>query len=265
MHKKNALVIILTCLLFLSAVMLGVSTVYRVNAVTVHAPVVSQAAKAEADELQARLQAAYDKQSIFTADDTLAKQIVDEFPYFRITGFEKEYPNRLVVSVSEDAEVYAVSTENANSYYILSENGTVLGVRETLANRSDGADNLLISGLNVATSEKGERLQGDSDIEFLFSFLTKVSERLGGIRRNVAKIEVLRLASAQEETVYKLCMMEGVNVYIRNPYELDSDKVETAINKYLSLSSEQRLKGMIMVSDVDNAVICAYSAVDTLS
>ncbi len=265
MHKKNALVIILTCLLFFSAVTLGVSTVYRVNAVTVNAPVVSEVAKAEADELQTRLQAAYDKQSIFTADDTLAKQIVDDFPYFRITNFEKAYPNRLIITVSEDAEVYAALVENTQTYYILSANGTVLGVRESLTNRSDGADNLLINGLHIESGEKGELLQGDDDIEFLFAFLGKVSERLEGIRRNVIQIEVLRLASAREETVYKLCMREGVNVYIRNPYEMAGDKVETAIDKYLSLSSEQRLKGMIMVSDTDGAVICAYSSLDTLS
>ena len=265
MRKKNALVIILTCLLFFSAVTLGVSTVYRVNAVTVNAPVVSEAAKTEADELQARLQAAYDKQSIFTADDTLAKQIVDEFPYFRITNFEKEYPNRLVVSVSEDAEVYAVSVADMSAYYILSANGTVLGIRESLANRSDGADNLLINGLQIESGEKGELLQGDNDIDFLFAFLGNISDRLEGIRRNVELVEVLRLASAKEETVYKLCMCEGVNVYIRNPYEMAGDKVETAIDKYLSLSPEQKLKGMIMVSDVDGAVICAYSSTDTLS
>ena len=92
MRKKNVLVIVLTALIFLSVAVLGVSTVYRVNTVAVRAPVVSEMAKTEAEQLQEKLTAAYDKQSIFSANDELAKEIVSQFPYFNITGFEKNTP-----------------------------------------------------------------------------------------------------------------------------------------------------------------------------
>lgn len=263
MRKKKALIIVLTVLIFLSAAVLGVSAVYRVNAVTVRSSVVSDEAKTEADALQALLQKAYDKQSIFSADQEAAQAIVEDFPYFRITSFKKAYPNRLIVSVSEDAEVYAVPVTGENTYYILSENGTVLGIREDIKNRSDGADNLLIAGLNV-TGEKGEHLKGDIDEGFLFSFLGKISAKLEGIRRNVEKIEVVRLASSAEETVFKLCMREGVNIYIRNPASMAFEKQERAVNAYLSLSSEQKLKGMLMISEVNGEVIDVYNPVDGL-
>ena len=264
MRKKNGLVIILTLLIFLSSAVLGVSTVYRVNAVSVRASVVSEEAKAEADALQELLRQAYDKESIFSVNDEKAKSIVENFPYFRITAFEREYPNRLVVAISEDAEVYAVPVSDSDKHYILNESGTILGIREEVANRSDNADNLLILGIN-ATGEKGENLLADLDVDFLFSFLSKTSEMLGGIRRNVARVEVIRKAAAVEETVFKFSMREGVNIYIRNPYENAQEKRERAVNAYMAMSSEQRLKGMLLVSDVDGAVIHAYSAVDTLS
>ncbi len=62
MRGKNLLIIILTVALFLSASVLGVTTVYRVSEVTVNAPVVSEEAKSEAQALQTRLKEAYARQ-----------------------------------------------------------------------------------------------------------------------------------------------------------------------------------------------------------
>ena len=59
MRKNNVLVIILTVLIFLSGTLLGVSTVYRVEEVSVDASLVSTAAQAETEELKTRLQEAY--------------------------------------------------------------------------------------------------------------------------------------------------------------------------------------------------------------
>ena len=262
MRKKNVLIIVLTVLLFLSVAVLGVSSIYQVNAVAVRAPVVSEEAKVEAEELQKKLTAAYEKQSIFFADDTLAKQIVAEFPYFNMTGFEKQYPNRIVVEITEDAEVYACEAGNGK-YYILSIDGTILGVRENYKNRSDNADNLLLSGL-TATGEKGETLSGDSCLSTLFPFLEKVSSLFGGIRRNILSVTVLRPASVEEETVFKLTTREGVNVYVRNPSVLTAQKAEIAFAQYMGLSAEQKLKGMLIVSDVSGEVIYDYHQTDSM-
>ncbi|MBO5240136.1 MAG: hypothetical protein J6B56_01790 [Clostridia bacterium] len=262
MRKKNVLVIVLTALIFLSVAVLGVSTVYRVNAVSVRAPIVSEAARSEAEELQKKLTAAYEKQSIFSTNDELAKEIVAQFPYFNLTGFEKKYPSRLVVEVTEEAELYACVAEKGG-YYILSIDGTVLGIREDYKNRSDNADNLLIEGL-AATGEKGEALSGDSCLQVLFPFLEKVSEALGGIRRNVLSVSVLRPASVEEETVFKLTTREGVNIYVRNPAALTAQKAEIAIGQYQELSTEQKLKGMLIVSDVLGEVIYDYHQTDSM-
>ncbi len=262
MRKKYVLVIVLTALILLSVAVLGVSTVYRVNTVAVRAPVVSEAAKAEAEALQKKLTAAYEKQSIFSANDELAKEIVAQFPYFNVTGFEKKYPNRLVVEVTEEAEFYAVEAENGR-YYILSIDGTVLEIRENYKNRSDNADNLLLAGL-AATGEKGEALSGDGCLTTLFPFLEKVSELFGGIRRNILSVTVLRPASAEEETVFKLTTREGVNIYVRNPSVLTEQKAELAIEKYTALSAKQKLKGMLIVSDVLGEVIYDYHQTDSM-
>ena len=76
--RKKAVVIILTTLVFISVAILGVSTVFRVRSARVDAQVISQAAMEEVEELQNRLQTAYDKDSTFRVNDKKAKS-ADEF------------------------------------------------------------------------------------------------------------------------------------------------------------------------------------------
>lgn len=257
MRKKSVIVIFLTVLILLSAVALGVSSVYRVEFVCVNAPLVSDAAKDEVEELQEKLQAAYEKQSTFSVEKTLAEEILNDFPYFRLVSFEKSYPNRIVLEVSEDEEVFATPVGAEGSYYILNAEGTVLGIRDDYSNRSDGAGNLLVTGVTVA-GKKGAPLSGDDALETLFSVCADMSLRLNGIRKNVVLVEVIRPTSLREDSMFKFTMREGVCIYICNPFEMEEKKTEIAIDKYLSLSSKERLRGTIVVSEQLDEVTAQY-------
>ena len=78
--RKKTVVILLTALLFIAIAVLGVSTVFRVRSAKVDAEVISQAATEEVEELQKRLQSAYDKDSTFRVNDKKAKEILEDFP-----------------------------------------------------------------------------------------------------------------------------------------------------------------------------------------
>ena len=264
MRKNNVLVIILTVLIFLSGTLLGVSTVYRVEEVSVDASLVSTAAQAETEELKTRLQETYKTESMFAVEEEKAKALVAEYPYFRYVSFQRDYPNRLVVKISEDAEVYAVACmENVGSYYILGGNGMVLGIRDNIRNRSDNENNIEITGLSQAVGKKGELLSGENCISYLFPFLEKVSSALGGIRRNILLVEVIKGGSTENTLTVRLRTREGVKIYVQNPSALTLEKAEAAVNKYLSLSEDvQRLTGAIAVFDKDGEVLASYSETD---
>ena len=119
MKKKNVLIVILTVLVILSATVLGVANVYRVDSVCVSATTVSKQAEEEVGELQARLEQAYSGENSFFATREFADEIIVDFPYFIITSFEKSYPNRIVIGIAEDAEVFALPSVDGTSYYIL--------------------------------------------------------------------------------------------------------------------------------------------------
>ena len=257
MHKK-LIVILLTVLVFLSAALVGVTSVYQVEDVAVKASVVTEVAKSEAEALQARLKAAYEKQVSFFADEEEAEEILADFPYFRMLSFTKSYPDKIIIEVKEDAEVYAVPSATVGMYYILGADGTVLGIRESYVNRLDGAENVLMKGLSV-TGEKGSKLTGDDCFSTMLAIGAKMSEMPIELRRNVVSIEVF---TRTPETIFKVTMREGVAIYIGAPNTLTAEKTEAAVNKYLSLSDAQKLTGRIAVSGVANELIVVYSEKD---
>lgn len=257
--QKKFLVILLSLIFFISGSVLGISVVYRVDEVTVRSSLVSQEAKAEAESLQKRLQEAYKKESIFFTTDVAAKQILQDFPYFRLVGFEKDYPNRLVVNIVEDAEVYAVECENG--YYILGVDGMTLGLRDSHINQLNGAENVIIKGVLV-TAQNGNLPTGDEHFVNILNICKEISTLLGGIRSNVVRVEVF---SKSPETIYRFTMREGVKLYFGNPSVNVKEKAEVAVNKYMSLSYEEKLSGRIVISDVRGEVFSSYSTKDEFS
>ena len=262
MHKRSIITILLTILVFSAAVVLGVSSVYRVNAVTLEVSVISEVAEEEADSLQEKLLSRYQSESIFFVDERAAEEEFAAFPYFRMVSFRKQYPNRLVISASEDAEVFAAAREDG-SYYILGGDGTILGIREDSSNRSDGGANVVVTGLS-ASGEKGEVLGGDGCIPALLSFCRAADSLLNGLRSNVVSVEVVRPTSSSEDMYFCLSMREGVKIYVHNPENLTAAKAERALGFYLGtlpdrpeesgdrqewMTDAKRLGGRIIVTD----------------
>ena len=259
--QKKLWVILLTALIFLSVSILGVSAACRVEQVTLNTSLVTDEAKLQAEELQYLLDEAYEKDSIFFANDEKAQEILKEFPYFHITEFEKSYPNRLVIKVVEDAEVYAVEKVAGEEYYILGADGTVLDIRSTPENPLNGEENVVIKGLTV-TAENGKQPTGDEYFAGVLSLCEEMSAALGGIRRNATEVEVF---ARGPEPIFVITMREGVRVYIGAPTVRTQEKVEKALNEYMSLSSEEKTIGRIAVSEKDGEILCSYSQNDELA
>ncbi len=253
--KKKLLTIILTVLLLLSIAALGVSTVFRVEQVTLIARLTPQAG-ITAEGLQEELERAYDKDGIFSVNDEKAERVVAKYSYLRVIGFKKSYPNAITVTIVEDTETYAVESEGG--YYVLNAEGIVVAHRAEANNRGDGAPNLLVKGLTV-TGKVGGTLSGDNAWGAMLALCQSVDDALGGIRRNVILAEVYRRTP---QCFYRLTMAEGVKIYIVEPDLFTNEKGVAAIEKYLSLSAEERLTGRITVRIVEGEVIAEYKSVD---
>ena len=251
---KKFITIILTAILFISAVTLGVNTVYRVSEVGLEINFVSEEAKQEAEELQARLHTVYEKRSIFETAKEDAESVFAEFPYFRLTNFKKEYPNKIVVEATEDAEVFAVSNV-AGEYFILALDGTILSVRESSLNRSDGAPNILIEGIEIA-GEKGEVCTNEK-LTKLVPFLKALSKNLDGLRANITKIEYTVYGGNIEQ--YNFSMREGVTLMLQKADEFVEEKANKVAEKYASLEDRELLGGYLYATNsAEKATVVYY-------
>ncbi len=255
--KKKILTILLTALVFLSATALGVSTVFRVDTVAIEISRVSAFATEDAEKLRAELIAQYEQESIFSVEKSAVNAAVEKYPYLRMTGFKKSYPNKLVLTLSEDAEVYAVEKENGE-YYILGGDGSVLEIRSTPVNRLDNENNVLLKGLEVS-GERGGVLSGDNCWDSMRTLCLEMDKALGGIRSNILSVEVLY---RKPETAYRIRMKEGVTLYFWDPAVMTKEKARGAIDKYLSLSDAQRMTGRITVGYAEGEVLLGYEPID---
>ena len=253
--KKKFWVIILTILVFLSGALLGFATVFQVDDVVVEVSAISEDAKEEAQDIRAKLIKLYDKENIFFINEKKATDIVAEYPHFRVVSFKKDYPNRIMLSVTEDAEMYAVKKVDTNEYFILGVDGTVLAIRETPDNRLAGT-NIVIEGLSVS-GDKGSKLIGDARLNVILSFCNQMSERMNGICDNIEKVVVTKNAP-------QLCLYthEGVKIYVANPEKSTLIKADKIAEKYLQLSDEERLVGCILGTDNGEEVFVDYQKED---
>lgn len=261
--QKKVLVILLTVLVFLSACVLGVTTVYRVDEVTLIVQAVSESEEAETEEkaLRDSLLKVYKGDSILFAKKKNAQKTLESFPCFRLTNFEKKMPNQIIVKVTEDAEVYAVECAE-NGYYILSGDGMMLGERTDAKNRLDGENNLIMQGF-TATGKRGQQLAGDDAFTSALAFCKELSTLLTGIRKNVLSVERVTMTpdgTAIPQTLLCFRMKEGVKLYVNQPEMLTKEKAAAGIETYLSLSIEQRTKGAITLLETATAV---YEEIDS--
>ena len=254
--QKRFWVIILTVLLFFAGAFLGFATVFRVNEVVVEVSAISEDAKTEAQDIRARLKKCYEDENIFVINDKGAKSIVADYPHFRIKGFRKDYPNRIVLTVTEDAEVYAVKQAGKEEYLILGADGTILAIRETPLNRLDGNANVVIEGLSVS-GKKGEKVHGDNRLNVVLEFCNQLSEKLNGIRNNVLTVKIFD--NAPQLHIYT---QEGVKIYVAFPEQFTTQKADKIAEKYLALSDEERLSGCILSTDKGNEIYVEYQQKD---
>ncbi len=254
--RKKILVITLTVLVFLSCVVLGGATVFRVNEITVKTSAISSPAQVEAQALKARLEEEYLGDNLLFAGDNKAESVVEEFPYFLFVSFKKEFPARIVVTVLEDAEVYSVP--HVNGYYLLSGDGSILSSRQDSNNRLDGHPNVLLKGLSVTAN--GTQITGDEYFPTVLTACQGFDERLNGIRNNVLSVD---LVNRYPVTILAFQMYEGVRVYLVNPNALTQEKIDGAVEKYFALSVEERRYGCIVVSEIEGKVTISYEEKDT--
>ena len=92
---KRVLTIFLTALLFLSAIILGCATVFRIDNVTMVATVVSEESKDNVEQFREDLVELYKDKSIFSAKQRDMAGILNNYPYFHLPHLKQRQQAQL--------------------------------------------------------------------------------------------------------------------------------------------------------------------------
>lgn len=251
MQKKTWLTILLSAVLFLSATVLGITSVFRVSDLTLELSTLSAEAEQEAEDLQKLLEKHYRSGSIFSAKNKRAKADFEKYPHFRMVSFQKKYPNRIAIKAIEDPEVYAVE-KGDGTYYILGAEGTLLSTRQTPKNRSDGNDNVIVSGLHLL-GDRGEVLSGKY-FDSTLAFCSGIDECFSGIRQNVLSVDVSSTAPSgvelrEEDVILTLRMHEGLSVRVYHPAYRPKEKAQAFCAFFAALEPLKKMSGTVHIPD----------------
>ncbi len=245
MKRQKTLVAVISVVLFLAALLLGANTVFSVSRIEIAYVVSSAQAQKDSLALQRALETEYVGENIFFIRDEEVVAAFDGYPYLSVTGFEKKYPDRLVLSVEEKPEIYAAAVEESGGtvFYMLSEDGEVLRRAQENVNNVDGGENFLLNGLTYAG---GTGFSADENFKRVMDVCARLSARTGGVRTCLSS---LTLEVSAVRTDLTIATMEGVSIEVGNPFVLTEEKIDAAMNMYLSLDAQSKLIGSIFVVD----------------
>ena len=259
MKKKILLSTIVSFVLLAAVIAAGINAVFTVSDMRTEFCVYSADGRTEAAQLLEKLGRYRGKSSTFL-DLNDVKITVEQFPCLSAERVEKLYPSAVYVEVRERKETYAVPKEGG--FAVFDEAGCYLYDKETNVCRLDGGENILLEGF-VFTYTARQSAQGEYAQE-LFAAFDALCTQLTEIRANAQRAELKKFSSDERNHFFYIYMREGVLLSIKNPAKAIGEKAEAAVEKYLSLTDEQRVKGVIDVVDdlmTGSGVNVSYSEV----
>ncbi len=246
--KKIIITTALSVLLFLAAVAAGLNVIFSVSEVQVTFTAHSEQSREDAAALQTELNAFVGESSI-SLELTEVEEIVKKYPYFRVLSLEKKYPQTIQLAVEEREERYAIAKEGGFTLY--DKEGVLLGEVSENKNRIDGAENIVMTGVEAGTPRFEEAVK----------ICAAMEGQLGDIRMSVREISLTTAAvSDRSNDYFTVVMREGFRVQIYDTADRGEEKATLAAQFYLAeTQAEQIITGEAVVfADEAGNLQCHY-------
>lgn len=173
--------------------------------------------------------------------------------YF-LESFEKIYPCTINITVQQRREVFAVYDAGNENYSVYDENGKFLRTADNNLNSYDGAPNLILEGI-----EYNEDIKELASVCAIFKSCT---EEASSLRSAVEKVTLKKshtsLCGAGDKIVFDLWC--GISIEIHDYQKLTEEKISKAYKYFRSLSTDQKLKGVIYSFVRDGEINIEYRA-----
>ena len=224
--KKTIITTIAAFFLLAAVIAAGLNAIFTVTYVRATFHTYTERGEAAATEIRAALNGYINRSSVFL-DLAEVRAVVEANPRFEVVHIEKDYPETIVVEVTERREAFAVAADTG--YNVLDETGWVIGA----ADAPDGY--ILLEDFSVVYTDGRA---GGAVFETFLSVYGAMRARLGEVRANVISA---RYIVQGERTVYRLQMREGAYIELIDAGSRAAEMADAATEKYLGMSDAERI------------------------
>ena len=236
--KYKRLLILVTCLFFVTVTVICFFTLYRVADISLTAVTVDGSPQKVKEITENYLKDYKDKNLVFLDTSKIEEDIENKSYYIDVEEVTKNMPNQLYVKIKERKEVFAVKVDS--DFYVLDDEFYCVNKKSQNANNVDGNSNILLT-FNVSDYSIDALKVGKAFVlndKASQEYLTSVVDFFENIRSDINEIEVKVKESGFYNRQLILKMKEGVVITIDNAPLKTNDKLSFAYDYYLSLSNK---------------------------
>lgn len=248
MKKRTILTTILAFILLAAVVAAGMNAVFTVTYVNARFLTYTAEGEAAAQQLKEELDQYLGRSTTFL-DLEEVRATAQSNPRFDVISVEKQYPASVTLEIVERRSAFALADEGGG-YAVIDVDGNCIGESASCSGLIE------LAGDFSFTIENG-KLSGSYAQELLEAY-SVMAELLGEPRANILSLS-LEDNSATGTTMldrFRIATREGVEITLREPSVRVGEKVRAGLERYLSLSQEDRVRGQIIVvirTDTDRA------------
>lgn len=233
--KYRRLLVIMTCLLFVTVAFFCVTSAFKIKEIELNVTTVENSTENVKQLATDYLKEFEDKNLLFANLSDIEKGLEDLSGYINVQKVEKQFPNKLSVTICERKEAFAISY--GEEYLIVDSALCLLEKRLSNLNNIDGNYNIV---LNLSLADfNNSNLQVGAPIEIYDGvtkeYLLNATESLISLRENLKEITVTVKKDGFYSRTLTLKMVEGVVFNLENASESFSAKLNATIEFYNAL------------------------------
>ncbi|MBO5525801.1 MAG: FtsQ-type POTRA domain-containing protein [Clostridia bacterium] len=270
--NKKIVVVLCSAVVFFAAAVLGFGISMSVNEYTVTGTIYSDEAKENVAKAQESINERLGTNLLFVSEQEFY-DVFSAYPYLSVLSVEKKFPDKVIVTIEEKMEVYAVSCADG-TYCMADRDGVILAISSVNQNNLDERQNVLLEGFSVASPVLGGKLGETVAVTFAgkenngfftrcIRVLDAFHDAVGGLRACAEKVVCVSPTLNEKDENVTVLSYDGVSISIDHLSYYGEEKALAAARLFDSLSDTNKLFGTINAVDDSSGESyfrCTYTA-----
>ncbi len=234
--KYKKLLVLITCLLFVTVAVFCFASAFKVTDIDLNVTVVEGTGENIEKKCSDFLAEYESKNLIFVNKDRIESKLSSLSGYIEVVSVEKEFPNKISVTVKERVE--SLVLKNGDDYYAMDLNFNVLAKKQSVANNL-GGNNLLIK-LDYSDYSSDIKVGKSLQVydESLLKMMRDSVPMLSAVQGSIESASYSLKSEGRDAKVITLKMKEGCSFKVLKADEETVLKLNATYDFYLALENK---------------------------